>query len=175
MIIQDVLLINEDYCKQYSSISWNVDAKYLVPCIISSQVQDLQQLIGTQLTKALCQKVQDQTIGQAANAAYKELLDEYVQPFLLACTQAELIIANMAKIRNSGTMQYLDTNQQNLTSRDTQYFAQHYRDQAAFLGNRLTEWLKCNIANFPEYRQFCACCSGMKPDPISPAKVNIVL
>lgn len=175
MILQDVLLINEDYCKSYSSISWNIDTKYLVPCIVASQVQDLQQLIGTELSKALCQKVQDETIDDAANAAYKELLDDWVQPYLLACTQAELIIANMAKIRNSGNMQYLDTNQSNITSRDTQYMSQHYRDQATFLGNRLTEWLRCHMASFPEYRHYCDCCGGLQPKPASSLKNPLVL
>ena len=49
-IISDVFLIDEEYVKTYSTISDNLDSKYLNPCIVKSQVMDFQALIGTKLT-----------------------------------------------------------------------------------------------------------------------------
>lgn len=175
MILQEVLLITEEYVKKYSTVSDNMDAKYIVPCIVTCQVQNMQPLIGTELSKALCNMVNDNSINEADNSHYKELLDEYVQPYLLAATQAELIISNMAKIRNAGNVQYLDTNQSNITMKDMQYLSQHYSDQAAFLGNRLTDYLRCNMKKFPEYCHFCNCCGGMQADPHTNNKINLVL
>lgn len=176
MILQKVLLIDTDYVKQYSTVSENMDAKYVTPCIVSSQVQDLQQLIGTPLSVKLCELVDDETIDDSENAAYKDLLDEYVKPYLLACTQAELIISNMMKIRRAGDVQFYDTSVQNADMKMIQYQHQHYADQATFLGNRMTDWLKCHMKDYPEYRQFCACkCDGMSPKPESSINCPIVL
>lgn len=176
MILQKVLLIDTDYVKQYSTISNNIEEKHITPCIVSSQVQDLQQLIGTPLSVKLCELVDDETIDLPENAAYKDLLDGYVRPYLLACTQSELIVSNYVKLRNSGVQQYLDTNQANVDLKTMQYMKQHFSDQATFLGNRLTDWLRCHMNDFPEFKTFCACkCDGMSPNPKSSINCPIVL
>lgn len=175
MILQTVLLIDEQYVKEFSTVSENFEEKYINPCIVKSQVEDLQALIGTPLSVKLCELVDDETITDTENAAYADLLDGYVRPYLLACTQSEILISNMAKIRNAGNMTYVDVNQQNISIKDMQYLHQHYADSATFLGNRLTEWLKCNIKQFPEYARHCDCCNGMQPDPKSSLNIGLVL
>ena len=97
-IISDVYLIDEQYVKTYSTISDNLDSKYLNPCIVKSQVMDLQSLIGTKLTVKVCTLVHDE---QIAGTPYEALLTEYIQPYLLQCTQAELLISNFSWPRMS--------------------------------------------------------------------------
>lgn len=176
MIIQEVLLINEEYVKRFSTVSDNMDSKYIVPCIVTSQVQRLQPLVGTKLTKLLCELVKDDTIDDTNNVAYKELLDEYVQPFLLAYTQSEMLISNSYKLRNAGNVQYLDTNQSNITSKDVQFLSKHYEDQGVFLGNRMVDWLRCHTKQVPEYLAYCnECCGGMQANKDNDFGCNIVL
>ena len=174
MILQKVALITPDYVKEYSIVSDNMEEKYILPSIFKSQVEDLQALIGTPLSTKLCELVDEETIDEPENAAYEELLDEYVQPYLLECAQANILIASMAKIRNSGAMQYVDVNQQNITTKDVQYLVQNHRDSATFLGNRLTEFLKCRLKDFPELKA-CGCCNGLSPDPKSSLNIGLVL
>lgn len=176
MILQKIKLVTPEYIKSQSTVSENMDEKYVNPAIYTAQTQDLQALIGTKLSSKLCELVDEQTIDDPENAAYKELYEDYVQPYLVPCVQAEIVIANIMKTRNAGQVQYYDTNITNSSIKDIQYLAQHYRDQAAFLGNRLTEWLKCNLKNFPEYRAYCACkCDGMSPNPKSSINIGLVL
>ena len=167
-------MIDSEYVVRYSTVSANMDAKYLTPCIVTAQVQDLQQLIGTPLSTSLAEKVDDESIDAEGNELYKELLDEYVKPFLLAATQSELLISNAVKLRNSGNMQYLDTNQTNMSMKDVEYLVQHYRDQAAFLGNRVTEYLKCHRTAFPELKA-CGCCNDLRPDAKAEIKIPLYL
>ncbi len=176
MILQKVKLVTPEYIKSQSTVSDNMDDKYVNPAIFTAQTQDLQALIGTKLSSRLCELVDEQSIDDPENAAYKELLEDYVQPYLVPCVQAEIIIANIMKTRNAGQVQYYDTNIANSSTKDIQYLAQHYRDQATFLAGRIGDYLKCNLKNFPEYRAYCACkCDGMAPNPASGINIGLVL
>lgn len=174
MILQEVFLIDSEYVKMYSTISDNMEEKYINPCIVTAQVQELQQLIGTPLATKLCQLMDDETIHTPENAVYSDLLVDYVQPFLLACTQSEILVSNMAKLRNSGNMQYVDTNQQNINIKDMQYLHQHYCEQSTFLANRISDFIRCHISEIPEAK-YCPCCKGLGANPNSAIKVGFVL
>ena len=175
MILQDVFLIDSDYVKEYSTVSENMEEKYIKPCIVTAQTQDLQQLIGTALSVRLCELLDSQTIYDDENAVYRDLLFDYVQPYLLYCTQAELLVSNMAKLRNSGNMQYLDTNQQNINTTDVKYLVEHYRNQSTFAGNRVVDFCRCNASNLPEWKMCTGCCNGLPSDPKSGVKIGFVL
>lgn len=175
MILQEVFLIDSDYVKKFSTVSDNMDEKYINPCIVTAQTQDLQQLVGTALSVKLCDLCQSGDITDPENAVYNDLLTQYVQPYLLYCTQAELLISNMAKLRNSGNMQYLDTNQQNINSTDVKYLVEHYRNQSTFAGNRVIDFCRCNASQLPEWKQCASCCNGLPSDPKSGVKIGFVL
>lgn len=174
MILQDVFLINSDYVKKFSTVSDNMEEKYINPCIVASQVQDLQQLIGTPLSVRICELYESGDIEEPENAVYNDLLTQYIQPFLLACTQSEILVSNMAKLRNSGNMQYIDTNQTNIGIKDMQYLKEHYSEQSAFLANRVTDFIKCHRNEIKE-AVFCPCCKGLGAEPKSAIKVGFVL
>ncbi len=172
MKLQEVLLIDEEYVKAYSTVSANLDAKYIAPAITTAQVINLQELIGTKLAVKLCELVEDNVIGNTEYQPYKDLLDGYIQPYLLAVTNAELFVSNYAKLRNSGNMQYLDTNQTNISMKDVQYMKEHYENQADFLAKRVLDFIVCNRKQFPEFT--CAgCCDGMSPRPQSSTSCNL--
>ena len=175
MILQTVQLIDAEYVKKFSTVSENMEEKYINPCIYTAQVQNLQELIGTKLSVRLCEMVDYHSIANPENALYNDLLTEYVQPVLLACCQSELLISNMAKLRNSGNMQYVDTNQQNVNSTDVKYLVEHYRNQATFLANRVTDFCRCNANQLREYKECGTCCNGMKADAESAIKIGFVL
>lgn len=172
MKLQEVLLIDEEYVKAYSTVSANMDAKYIQPAITTAQVVYLQELIGTKLAVKLCQLVEENLIGNQEYVAYKDLLDGYIQPYLLALVNSELYVSNYAKLRNAGNMQYLDTNQTNISMKDVQYLKKHYDDQADFLAKRVIDYIVCNRKQYPEFT--CAtCCDGMSPNPKANASCNL--
>ena len=80
---RNVLLISEDYLKTESFLDDNVSGKYLLTAIKMAQDIELQSIIGTNLLHSIQKKVFDNVIDLEDNKRYKDLLDNYIQPFLL--------------------------------------------------------------------------------------------
>lgn len=173
-IISDIFLIDVDYIKEKSTVGDNLDPKYLNPCIAKAQVMDLQELIGTKLTKKLCEIVRDRPTLEPEPTPYDILLEEYVRPFLIPVIQAELLVSNYAKQRNAGNMQYLDTNQSNIPMEDMWKLHHHYENRASFMAKRLTAFIIANRGNYPEYCKIDNC-ADMHANPRSQKNCGWVL
>lgn len=145
-------LITEYELKQKSPIGGNVDADYIAPALMNVQTIYLQQLIGTNLLQKLYNIVNDNTIDDENNNWYAELLDEYIQPYLVAMTTSEMCVTMYSKIRNAGVVQYADTNQSNLDFKGVSFMREHYMNQATFLSERMCKYLSENKVHFPEYK-----------------------
>ena len=144
-------LVDEDFIKENTSVSDNLDSKMLKPALYDAQEIYLQPLLGTKLYKKLQELVCDNTISDAENAKYKELLVEYVQPFLLKKTQEQLVSVLFFKARNAGNVQYYDNSQGNVGLKDMQWIKQDFANDATFLANRMSDWICANCKYIPEY------------------------
>lgn len=164
-----VLLLSEKTLKQDSLINDNVDPMYILPAIQIAQEQGLQQLIGTLLYKRICHYVDTGEVPED----YRELLDEYITPYLEYKVMADIQIPLSYKFRNLGVNQTTDERTYNQSLRDTQYLIEYYDNKAKFYSNRLFEYLKANHNRFPDFMKTAAC-NDMQADKMS-YKTNIVL
>lgn len=150
-----VLLLSERVLKENSIVNNNVDTMYVYPAIDYAQDAGLQPLIGTKLYNKLMDIVADGTITGTTD--YKYLLDEYIIPYLINKTTAEIQIPLAFKVRNQGLVQQTGENTYVPSLKDTQYVIQNYENKANFYGNRLTDYLRANRLKYPEYCSVDSC------------------
>jgi hypothetical protein len=156
---RNVLLISEDYIKSESNLDNNVSGKYLQSAIKLAQDIELQSLIGTKLLEKIQKLVIDwkdpnkpvhpieppiydpTSIDDPENHRYKELLDYYIQPYLLYQVLSEITIPISFKLSNFGVMRTDD--EKDLTSDINQInlIKKYYRDKADFFKTRLQNWV----------------------------------
>lgn len=151
-MIEDVLLISEDYLKSESFLDDNMSGKYLLTAIKLAQDIQLQSIIGTELLRAIQQKVYDKTIG--GDQTYKELLDRYIQPYLLYQVLNEIVVPVTFKIGNFGVMKSNDEKADNYDLEKVSYVKQYYQDKANVYKERLQRYLVGNRQMFPELNNF---------------------
>lgn len=151
---QDVYLIDEEYVKQMSSVSDNLDSKMIKPCVYDAQIIHLQPIIGTKLFDRVCGMVDDCSIDAEANEKYKELLVDYIQPYLLQKVQELLVPTMFMKTRNAGNVQYYDNSQNNVQLKEQQWIMQRFANNATFLSERMVDFI---TANRSYLREYCQC------------------
>ena len=79
----NTFLISEAQIRNYTDIEDNIDSALIKNGIREAQDIKLQTVLGTLLTEKIYSLVDAGTIGDAANAAYKTLLDSYIQNMLI--------------------------------------------------------------------------------------------
>lgn len=146
-----IQLISETTLKKRTVVNENVNAKYINPSIETAQEMGLQPLIGTVLYRKLCTLVKSGDISKDENADYKELLDEYITPYLCNKTLADLQVALFAKVRNEGIVTSQDQQTQQLSKGEVDFIKEHYDNRAIFYGNRLIDYLHANSNRYPEW------------------------
>lgn len=147
--MQNILLISEDYVKSNSELTDNLFGKYLLPAIRTSQELYLQPVLGKTLYDTLIDAVDDGSIVDPENAHFKELLDDYIQPYLLERVLADLIPIVSAKVANLGTVHSKDEYVENLSLSDAEKLQTfHIQKSDAYL-KRMQEYLLANSEMFP--------------------------
>lgn len=146
-------MINAEYVKNNSSVSGNMEDCYIIPSIVDVQLSSLMPLIGEPLFDALCVMVDDKTIHTPEKADYKELLENYISIYLLYATIGEMTIGNFQRLHNAGSVNYTDTNYNQIALNELKFMEQHWVDKAAFYANRLTDFLHHNSSKYPEFHK----------------------
>ena len=98
-------LISEDYIKSESTIDNNVSGKYIQQAIKLAQDIALQEIIGTKLYNYIQDNI------DTLESPYIELVEEYIQPYLLYKVLSEIIIPITYKISNFGLVNTNDENE----------------------------------------------------------------
>lgn len=168
-----ILLVSEDYIKTNTNLNENVWGEYLLPAIREAQDISLQQILGSCLYKSLISKVDDGSIANSENTAYKELLDEYVQEYLMYQVMTDLTPIIGVKLANLGVMVSNDEHVNNITESERDRIKQHYQYRADFYGRRLQEFLLGNKGLFSELDE-CAC-QNIKNNLSSAASTGLFL
>lgn len=152
MEYRNVLLISEDYIKSESNLDDNVSGKYLQSAIKLAQDIALQSTIGTKLLESLQKKCIDKedNIDNEENVKYKELLDYYIQPFLLYQVLSDIIIPITYKLSNFGVMRTDDEKDIVAESSQVNLIKKYYIDKADFFKTRLQNWVITYYNDFPE-------------------------
>lgn len=147
-----VFLISDVLLKEETIINDNLGSEYLNPAIETAQDIYLQQIIGTELLDKMYALVVTNQIIDDANKIYKELLDDYITPYLKFKVLSEITVPVSYKYRNAGVVQSTANNYQQTTLKDAQLVANHYDLRATFYAERLSKYLCANSDKFPEYK-----------------------
>lgn len=138
----NILLISEDYIKTHSGLNENIWGSYLTPAIITAQDIKLQSILGDTLYEALLNLVESGRISANDKRAYKSLLDEYIQPYLMWATLSDLVPIIAIKMANIGTVLSNDEHIQNISLEERNLLQKFYEDKADFYCKRLQDYLK---------------------------------
>lgn len=171
----NILLISEQTLKSYSSLNDNAWGKNILPSIKTSQDIELQQIIGSCLYNALCEKVNDGSITNVENTQYKILLDEYVQPYLIYITLAHLVTEMSTKLTNFGLVESNDEHLVNLSLEERNLVKSQWTYYADSYCKRMQGFLKSNKDSFPELECGCECGGNIKPCLDSAASTGLFL
>jgi hypothetical protein len=150
-MIYNVLLISEQKLKDNAPIDANVDSSELRYGIQQAQIIFTQETLGTNLYEKILRLVRDNEIDLPQNVNYKELLNNYIVPALIAFSYY-LILDNMfIKIVNVGLQQYRSEQSNPIGIKEFQYLKSQAKDRAEFLDNLMRRHLVFNNAKYPEY------------------------
>lgn len=151
-MMNNVLLVGEDFIKTNSNLSDNTWGKFILPAIREAQTIHLQQIIGGNLYKALLQKVVDNTVAEQ----YEELIKDHIQWYLLYEVLSDIIDVLDVKLANLGTVRSRDEYVDNISDEERTRLKQNYAYKADFYCRRMQQYLLDNRNAFPELDE-CTC------------------
>lgn len=167
----NILLISEDYIKTNSGLNENIWGSYLTPAIREAQDIKLQEILGSSLYQSVIEKVKNGAIRNTQFNAYKELLDNYIQVYLMYQTISDLVPIIGIKLTNLGVVVSNDEHLTNLSQSDRSLVQTYYEQRADFYGKRLQDFLKTNSEAFVELGE----CSDISPTLDSAASTSLFL
>lgn len=158
-----VLLITEQKLKSFTSVNKNVDMDLIRAEISITQDIHLQAILGTKFLNSLYSKIS--ATGNTLNADEKELVDEYVAPYLIQKSYAELIPNLWSRALNRGIMTGDAESSSSVDVATMQYLKSIQNQKAEFYKQRLVDYLVCGYGQnkFPDYLSQTTQ-DGMKPD-----------
>lgn len=162
--VKRTFFISPDDIKGSGYVNYNLSDDLLGKAIRETQEVHLQAIIGSnlyyRLQELVFNAIQDSgdTIDDEGFEAYKELLDDYVQPYLEEKTQAVLCVPATYKLRNFGVAKNSDTNIESPSLRDVMALQKRFNTSSAKYATRLSMWLCANKDAFPELSETsCGC------------------
>lgn len=159
--MNNILLISEDTLKTYSNLNRNTFGDWILPAIRESQEMGLMPIIGECLYNKICELVADGSISDELFVAYKDLLDDKIQPYLIYKTLSNIIPIINGKLANIGTVTTNDEHIVNLSQGEADLLKTYYSERCDFYTKRLQDFIKNNASAFPEI----ACgCGNMQPN-----------
>lgn len=152
----NTLLISPQELKGESLINNNVDEKPLSVMVQTAQEIYLCKIIGTALFRKLQELVYNKikgltpTIDAEGNETYKELLEDYIKPYLKYHVMKSFLIENTYKMRNAGVMRMQDTNVMANDLDTLKYLEKHYDSYVSEYEDRLSKFICANRDLLPE-------------------------
>lgn len=142
------LLISEAKLREFTDLNNSVDSSLLVNAIRTAQDIELQRVLGTLLYNKILSDVDTSSIS----GNYKDLLDNWIQDFLIYASYYEVLEAIYLRPRNNGLVK--PTGGENSIDADLALYdrrRQSAKNKKEFYGDRLVSHLLEDQSNFPEY------------------------
>ena len=146
-----VLLISEQKLKESTAINLNVDVNILLPYVLQAQTLYIEPKLGTQLYEHIKGLIQAGTIGDAGNVAYKTLLDDYISFVLFNYSFYHAIPYLRFKVENGNIYSKTSETGTALSTEESQSLREEISNTAQYYTERLIEYIRNNIGDFPEY------------------------
>jgi hypothetical protein len=153
-----VLLVSETKLKAFSTIHQNVDVELLAPMIRIAQDLHLQNLLGTKFVNEIYNQVKTNTL----TTANKDLLDEWISPYLIHAAVFESTPEIFMRMLNK-TIVIGDTEQgRGITMKEMAYLRDIYQSRFNFYAQRLQDELRNRPQLYPAYQSYSST-DGMPP------------
>lgn len=150
-MIYNVLLVSEQKLKDSTPITENVQSSEMRYGLQTAQNIFLQESLGTNLFEYILGLVQNGTIDQPANIKYKELLNNFIQPMLIAYAWY-LIMDNLyVKAVNIGLQNFSSEQSNSIGIKELTYLKDNAKNVAEFQDNLLRRHLVFNNQDYPQY------------------------
>jgi hypothetical protein len=146
-----VLLISEQKLKDSTAINLNVDVNILLPYVLQAQTLYIEPKLGTQLYEHIKGLIQAGTISDAGNVAYKTLLDDYISFVLVNYSFYHAIPYLRFKVENGNIYSKTSETGTALSTEESQSLREEISNTAQYYTERLIEYIRNNIGDFPEY------------------------
>ena len=170
----NVLLISEQKLKSQSPIDPNVDSDELRYGIQQAQNIYIQETLGTNFYNEILNQVEDGSISLSANTYNKELLDNFIQPALVAYSYYIILDNMFVKLVNVGLQQFRSEQSNPVGINEFQYLKDQARDRAQFLDNLMRRHLVFENWKYPRYTQVTN--NGqLIPEFGSPFRTSVIL
>lgn len=155
--IYNTLLISPSELKGESLINQNVEDKILSNIVLTSQEIYLSKIIGTALLRKLQTLVYNEVMDNGGDTPdtpgleiYKELLEQYVKPYIKYSAMKAFLIENTYKLRNAGVIKNYDTNVMSTDLDTLKYLERHFYSYVAEYEDRLSKFICANKEQLPE-------------------------
>ena len=140
-----VLLINESQIKNQSVLDNAVDSKVLSKTILACQEIELRSILGTTLYNSVIDAVYDfVNSGTTMTDIQTDLLNNYIQPYLIHEVVTSFIVVNNYRIGNKGVLKLRDDVGENVNGSELEFVRTYYANLTTRYKNNLIQFIKEN-------------------------------
>ena len=170
----NVLLISENKLKSFTNLNKNIDMELIRSEIKVTQDLHLQSILGTKFLDTLLSKVS--STGNTFTSQEKILVDEYISPFLIQKSYAEILPYMWSRSMNNGLVTKEGENFQSVDKETMAYLRGIQSQRADFYMTRLIDYLQIGKGQnqFPDYISYSSQ-DGMPPNKVQKYNGSIVL
>lgn len=167
---KNILLISVDILKERTDIHGNIDPKLIYPHIKYVQDIYIKPVLGSALFDKLQAIINNNTIGDAANADYKLLLDDYIIDAFIWFCKSEMAVDISFQMWNKGVVrkQGQDTDLPSMS--ELVDISNRFKNKGEEYANRITNFLldqSGRLGKYPEYTN-----PGNTVDTVTPEMRN---
>mgnify|MGYP006157984137 FL=1 len=145
----NTLIISEAKLRQFTDLNDSVDTELLKNAVRTAQDIAIQRVLGTKLYKSILAQIDAGPVWTDAN--YENLVNDYIQDFLLYAAYYEALESIYIRPRNNGLL--TPTGGENSIEVDRSLFnvkRQNSENKMQFYADRLSSYLAEEQALFPE-------------------------
>ena len=143
----EILLIDENYIKDYTFLTDAVDAELIQPAVLLAQDKH----IGARLGDALLDKCKADADAGTLTGLYETLVDDYVRKCLTWWTLVDLLPRLYVRWDNAAPQIRTNDETNQIEQVDLNREINAARDNAAYYTKRMVDWLCVNGSSLPEY------------------------
>lgn len=147
----NVLLISEQRLKDSSPLDPNIDSEELRYAIQTAQLIFIQETLGTNFYNQILDQVYTGDISLSANTYNRELLNNFIQPTLIAYSYYLVLDNLFVKAVNVGLQQFRSEQSEPIGIKEFRYLKEQAQQRGDFLNNLMRRHLVFESWKYPEY------------------------
>jgi len=148
-----IYMVLPSVIKERTALHDNIDEKLIYPEIKIVQDTIIMPMMGSTLYKKILLLIDNETISDSGNAAYKSLIDDYLADAISNFVLGELSTTLNNQFYNKGVSTLKDDNSTQPSYSQLQQVKDKYKQQGEFYITQCRKYLVQNMANYVEFSQ----------------------